>query len=362
VLGVILCAAVGHADESDEAIVDACLKAWQEREATFRTFELSWSETVVAPLHLYTGTGAPKQDHTGGAPAPSETVTLEYERSLLIDGEKLRYADKGRLWLANLGRFGQSHHSTAWDGTKETSFSENEGAEYVYGYVHRDNDILNLATVGHVLTAFRPFQQYVVAIPEKPEVLPQFAEINGVRCRVLRCAAASGGHYQVWVDPMRGYLPLRVEAVKGQVTGLQHDIQYAMDPAGRWVPSSSTEILGRADSPNRTSCRYVFTNCKSLDSVEPSRFVLDFPVGSWIRDEVENTKYLVRAGSAKRIILPSENGADYEALLHTETGRAHTYNAKGDGRIYLWLAALAACIVMTVAVVWGLRRRAKSRA
>jgi hypothetical protein len=135
-----------------------------------------------------------------------------------------------------------------------------------------------------------------------------------------------------------------------------------MDPAGQWVPSSSTAILGRADSANRMTSRYLFTQCDILPSVDPSEFVLDFPAGSWITDDVEDTEYIVRAGGGKRIILPSENHAGYEALLHTETGRAHTYQAQGGWKKYLWLGGLVACIVMTVAVVWGFRTRGTSRA
>jgi hypothetical protein len=248
-----------------------------------------------------------------------------------------------------------------WDGTKAGAFAEIEGAEFISGSVVPDNTIQQIANVRFALTSFRPYSEMAIPYAQSMEVMPHVGDIDGARCRILSFGVEPSGRFRVWVDPGRHYLPLRVEQVKGNATLAQYDIEYRERSAGEWLPSGASTVLPREDGFVLLRSRAVVTSCEKLASVNESAFVIDFPVGARVHDQVDDTCYILRPDGERRVILPSELGASYESLVNTDTGHARSYRTGTWWKSVLWGLALLACVAVTMGFVWRWRARAAAR-
>jgi hypothetical protein len=64
----------------------------------------------------------------------------------------------------------------------------------------------------------------------------------------------------------------------------------------------------------------------------PEEFTIEFPVGTWVTDEMQGIDYIVRPGGKKRLITMAERDAQltYEQLLNSETGELVPAAGFGD--------------------------------
>jgi hypothetical protein len=181
-------------------------------------------------------------------------------------------------------------------------------------------------------------------------------EIDGHSCVLLRKVAGNEYLNELWVDPARDYLIVRMNTVEGSFVRERIDIKYQRDPEHSYYPAEWREVS--MNSPERL--------CESGESkvsehsftphLEPSDFQLEFPPHTLVIDKrgSQYARYLVLPDGNKRIVLDEESRAfiPRKTLMETEPGEALRPRASR----WPWLVLLGA-LPLAVILLAVLRRR-----
>jgi hypothetical protein len=195
----------------EQRIVDAW-KAQQSAVASFQCDFVEQRKTLAGAqgLDLRSGRPLPKQ--------PPQDVAHDIVHRLLVADQRMAYEYAGNVWRMHSRAFERRAYRSAWDG--ETSLTYLPSVRASDGSV-ADRAIINTerhspdaqtnAYLQPVLYALRPIDPVAGLVPrdsaQKPIELDLVGEVEHAGKRALHVRLDSTR--EVWLDPARGYLPVR---------------------------------------------------------------------------------------------------------------------------------------------------------
>jgi hypothetical protein len=329
-LTIVLCAAtLGWAEE-----IASSPNAWtalrakiEEREKSAKSFEVRfeqrWVDTERDPQ------ASEKVGRWIVQMKGDRQIRVEEDREHLSPIDKKPYLDK-RINVTNEGVY--------------KTFYPNSGNLYPGGYIHKEDDthFYNHGTLMPLAVGFRMLEWMAADCPalSTDQVSVRTGTLNGKACVIASwtfqrkpgAVICTSGDCkppnppvnvrEVYLDPTREMVPLRVTAtvIGSRIIGsthLQWDLQHSADAAG-FVLSGWKFVSSNAEGDVVHANTVKVLQWSVNPNIDDSRFDLQFPVGSYVEDNVTNEKYIVKENSQKRHVRKEEWKSGYESLLRTE--------------------------------------------
>lgn len=346
-----------------EYTLEAVEKAWRVRQQKVRTFRFHCDERQTYTKGSYLSGKKPEPSNPHRLVVPPETTTYDTSFSMTMDGDKLRYFSSN-FTLTTEGKLVPQKGTTVSTSVGVKDLQEPGATSYPRGNILPPvADGLSITAPGQValLLTFRPLHPatiYFRNVARRYVVVPGrsvFAERSCVQLKEVgtdpRFPITS-----VWLDPERDFVVVRM--VQDSPTGPLSQLTFEefRQTENGWVPLKWTKTSLNSDGSVSTSCRASVRHFTLNVLMDEKEFELEFPPGTWVTDGREKTRYILKEGGEKRIILGEElvGQASYEQLLNTETGQALEYTPdkpRADRRwLFLALAVIAAALVALVLV------------
>ncbi len=317
----------GKAQTGSSFTVEDIRSAWRLREEQTPCLKLSWHTREFTPK------GAIVSEKMRGktplpAPDPPTDREAEYLRSLLVDKGRMRFTERGNYWDDRSKRYAPAEYTIVWDakeGRALDRFLEEGG--------HLEGRIVNTAAEVAVVTASPPLVAIWPLDPnlgglriEDYRVTNRRAEIDGYSCTLLRKVSNDTFRNEIWVDPQRDYLILRIDSRDGNFVRIRLDLKYQRDPQGGFYPAWWRRVTMKGPTAIRRSAESTVTDYSFTPEVLAADFGLEFPVGCFFSDQRGRTpvRYLVLPGGKNRLVLEEEwaSGVPIKTLFKTEPGEA----------------------------------------
>jgi len=345
----ILASGNGPVTAQDAALPEEILSAWRHREQAVRSARFELKETITYPKHTQSG--------KSGRSHPEKDATFDQTRTFSLQDLMLRHTTDGPKWNAEREEFVPRPYACVTNGVTSKAFhgvSAASNDNYPVGFVKADakHQDLDNYHIYPILVTYRPLYPGTELVDtQRWRVKPEQPLLSGVSCVVIAAQFGSVSK-SLWLDPARGYVPLRQIWVLDGRTFFQLDVTYghADLSAGERVPVPIRWHAVHYETGGGVHENCVTTTVKSeLNRTLPKEeFEFEFPVGTKVRDSKSKEFYIIRDGSAKRIITDDEmsRGSNYEELLATESGQAGLVSGPGlAGRSRLMLFALGLTVV-----------------
>lgn len=327
---ILLCAATLSWAEETASSPNAwtALKAKiEEREKSAKSFQvgLEWASARKTPI-----------------PGASDTVNrsmvqMKGDREIRIEteGERLSPIDK-KPYLAS------TIHVTNVGVHK--NFSPKLGNLYPGGWIRKEDDTAFYDHVAYkpLAVRFRMLEWMAADCPElsTDQVSVRTGSLNGKACVIASwtfqrepgplictsgdCKPPSPTVHarEVYLDPTREMVPLRITATidGSRVVGarrMQWDLQYSVDDVG-FVLSGWKSVATNADGDIIHAGTAKVFQWKVNPNLDDATFDIQFPVGTYVEDNVSGEKYILKENSRKRHVSAADWASGYEALLRTD--------------------------------------------
>jgi hypothetical protein len=350
--------------EQPESKLDSLQKAWKKRQGAAKTLDVSWHSSrsllrsyaqTLAGVASTPGQAAPNDfltfgaklrfvidaagrtrlEHTGQVPAPG-TGEPTAEESVEVTADDLQ-----KMFFAVGGTGFPAYHEKP--EPRITEQSGQPGPKIV------DGRLLPLLLALRAVDPQRP----VLDIGSLAETGQEF-QFDDCKCLVFKHSRG-----EVWVDPLRGYVPVRyLEMMKNRKTR-DIVIRYAAQAAVGWIPVSWNHVkLAPQTGAVLESLVAEDVRWQVNPDLTPGTFKIELPVGTWVnkhpaKEGEPGETYLLRK-DGKRSILPGEfDGGNYQELLSTDPagGGARTATV-------IVLCLLGVVAVALLVMSWFRRARA----
>jgi len=197
-----------------------------------------------------------------------------------------------------------------------------------------------------------PSNQNLVAKPE----LSRIGSRDGV---VVEGQSRVGLTFRLWVVPAEGFSVVRAVFYANGRTRQQFDIDYIRKPESGWLPAA-WKIMVFNPSDDYPGQAEVFPSVQIKvgrhainDPVEGNPFQLDFPSGTLVNDATSSKTYVTLAGNSLRPATPDE--------VRVLFGKFEPKQVKSAVHIVSKNNLIIAGLIVSVGLLWGLRRRRKIR-
>jgi hypothetical protein len=233
----------------------------------------------------------------------------------------------------------------------------------VQGAIHRDpafNDAMAI-DLRPLLLSFRPLEPSLHEGVDLShcELVSSREIVDEVPCMRLRIPPLSDKlHQYLLVDPARDYVVVRYVSELDQKLSIQFDIDYAEDVNFGWVPSAWKSVW--YDATGAVSSKYSAKVDYAINGKHSEKlFVIDFPPGALVIDEVSDARYRVGSEGEMDLIPPQKPPvAKKPAVLLPSADAVRKSKAWNDrmmrGTLFVVVGAL---VVLCVAALWRGRRR-----
>ncbi len=313
--------------------IEQIAAAWKARQERLRSIRIQWTETELIPKGFRPRIlNRGKQGRTQVDILPPTDTAIECTWSELISGTMLRMNRDGPYWHPERQLNWDTGVAT-FDGEVAKMFFDEKSTGEMHGFIDREarNPNYDCSLFVPIAFAFRPSEPNMGGRnPADYRVMPDTETIDGKACVVLTGGPRGPFGATLWLDPQRDYIPLRFQE-RGP-NDRTFEISYQKDHVYGWVPLEWTYI----DVGGTSRRLFGWSNAKvtayTINADIPrSEFQFDFPVGTYVTDlraaeSNDMERYIVREGGKKRIItkdeIRREQGANYQELLRTESGRA----------------------------------------
>jgi hypothetical protein len=126
------------------------------------------------------------------------------------------------------------------------------------------------------------------------------AIVDGTRCWIIidaQTKAHSGLSYGLWLDPARGFIPLRYQSWVHGDNSIRLDIDYREDEEVGSMPTSweMTHLNLDGDLSTTNTCRV--TDAVFNADIPDSEFRVAFPAGTFVTNKITGITYVQEAGS-----------------------------------------------------------------
>ena len=298
--------------------LSAILEAWQARQNNVKSYEFSWTSTEFQGAHSIIVNNGPETDASFDAKA---TYILDGTGRFRLDYVGMEYSPTKR-----------SHVPVTTidenDGSKRISFFPNGIQDFPNAQISADPDSesANVSQTLPVRLVYRTTDPiFGVVGTENLAVTESSTIVNGMECIGVRQASSKNSPLDILilVDPSKKYIPVKYEArFQGRPIAQATISSFVRDEIYGWVPEEWTlgAKFDKSGSPS-WSDSVVVTKSRINHPLPADVFEIQFPVGTWVQNNITNEAYIVRENGGKRLILPGEfNGTNYRELLESEPG------------------------------------------
>jgi hypothetical protein len=365
VMGYIAVAAARADPPSAGVSVDDVARAWEDRSARVRTLRFKWHDryTISSGFFLRPAPGVENPDNPHGLVVPEKTTTFDQSFSLVFDADKIRDEGKKILLSAEQKLVPQVYTWVVNDGDFR-QLDEPGGARYPRGRARRADalkpPLRGDANLLPVYMVYRPFDPVVGTFPDFARrfhtVEGRFA-VQERDCALLRDdqQKPSDNVTSIYVDRERDFLPMCMTRERNGSELYRVTFgEYERD-GDEWVPMHWKASVFLGDGSVGIASASTVEKFAINGPVDSGEFELEFPPGTWVKDQESRTGYVMLDGGEKRQITHDElvSGAKYEDFLRTETGAARGAPAVGGAKLpWLWIVsgatAAAAVILFTL--------------
>jgi hypothetical protein len=228
---------------------------------------------------------------------------------------------RAKLYMLNRPE-AESEFISVWDGTVQRALTWRRKIESAPRGTVRDTEIPALRGLFYTqMLGFR-VPEASLTLPEwltrqkNVDKVPFDVEVETVGpTDLVSLKIESGPNYydKYWLDAERGFLPLRydyrITGKAGENTA-RMEVKEAKAIDGIWIPLHVTRSMRLANSKYETVLEYVVTSFKR-GGMHKADFVITFPPGSEVTDQVHRTAYRVTANGDR----------EYESLFDAATGK-----------------------------------------
>lgn len=343
-----------------QVTVEKVLDEWQRRQDRVDSAAITWDEEVSVPKgvtsFLLNQAGVGKRSGTIGKTYPPYDFTYVLPRYVSFDRDKLRYEYKEQDLRE---RQDERHHVFTFDGRQGKILNEKSGT-YSQGSIReerRHTEISNLH-IRPLLMLYRAMHPAMSPIRNaRYQLSGRTATVGGRVCIELVAVAPGRARNQIWVDPTRGFLPMRYVVSLDAVDLGKVDVEYRADPTAEWVPISWTLISRHTDGTLLSSSRAKVTASNFNAQIPNSEFDPTFPVGTYVVDLSNKQHFIQKENGRVRKVLPAERARSYDELLNSEPPSSVTRR-----RWVTWMALGSGLVAATLFVAWIFRRSRADRA
>lgn len=332
------------------------IRAWISRQSSVRAFDFLWTGEKNGAIDDLDYT--PNEEPPGSI-RPPDRASFRVEFRLAIDERGRTLLDyTGKTWNFAKGELIPKRVIDIYDGNARTIFFPDGTGSLRYPNAaierRRENstDVLrshNLALP--IALIYRPFNENSWPLDKDKLTLTTEKGIADQNlCLILKYQKGIGMESFIWIDPNKGFLPVRLFEYSSGV--LEHSlyITYSTDERDGWLPSSWRDVWsypnGKLKGQIYSTETAETTKCKINVPIDGSSFEVQFPSGTWVHNYYTEKEYIVRDGGDIRPILPGEyNGTNYEQLLHSNPPRL----------LRKWLGGLIVIICTISISIFGYR-------
>jgi len=302
---------------------------WKEREKRMPCLKLNWTESRFYRRGAFTDGRSPFGEGAGGT-WPAEDTVVEFTRSLLYDGGRLRFNDDGRyLSPTPDGRraFLRIQTTKTWNLREFRMFQDRE-------YWHNPGQISAHHRDIHGDAQFRPPMLACWplgasnGIPLDAYRIGRTFSLGGTDLVVLEKVRRMehDSDAELWVERAAPFLLVRARGYSGMLLASELTIEYVRPASGQAYPHRWKRIFFAEDGGYEMTAEASVTSHDFEPTVNDRDFHIEFPPNTWVWDRRpgEPEQYILREDGSRRVILLDElrRGATYQDLLETESGKA----------------------------------------
>lgn len=356
-------------DSEGTVTVSQIVDIWRLRQDHLRTLTIKWDQQeIVMKGMLPRPPDGESQQPAEDAVIPPSDVTLTGEFSLTIDGEKMRYVEDCERFSDNHNAQYRQRSTRVYDGQQYLACFPKGTGDFPIGEIQPETHALAVTHERNVVPirlAYRILSSAMGGVePSMLRLEPMEIDVLGRSCRLVRVELSQGRRIDLYVDPSRGYLPVRQTFLnRGSVLN-EWTIESYLQSADSWVPQKwRYSELDKAGNLVRTLSAEV-TSYSLNEPVAPSSFTIDFPEGTWVYDNVNDREYIIQHSGHLRDVPSGVGLARYEWLMDpANNGRDNPFETPARNRpktLTLVVVNLALLLAVAVFVLWR-RKRAQSR-
>lgn len=289
----MVCASGGPSDE----IIERVRTAWEDRRSAISTLQIEFQSlclsrvpaSELSPDEARSGETRRRPHHERNTVLISgEDVAIEVER----DRNKVPWKPpRGRYVHTSAGsrRIHTDRGSTEFDGSSDGAVDSNMGNRY-YGLYAVYLPIF-LTYHGSVASNF----EFDLS---EASVVTGTHTIEGVECEVLRWEKERSSTLystDLWLDPARDYIPLRIQRRTNELPTVGYDCQFEPDPlAGYRLVAWQLTAVNMAGKLSHSENATVST-FRVNEAIPRERFQIEFPEGARVLVESTGERVTVAA-------------------------------------------------------------------
>lgn len=347
----LCCAETVTARDSD--LLDGVVKAWTERQERARSFDVVAAgtefrcETTFSAAEL-ASRGVPSVD-----PLVLPETSFDIRLRLAANEGRYRLEYEGRSDAPKPDGYPAKRQLEVYDGAVHSSLFFTGQQPFPNAHIRKEPTPVpaRFVHVKPVMIVLRPFDpQAGVFDARELRVVSQHAVIDNRPCVEL-----SHGESTIWVDPARGFVPVRYHEMQRGVLIRSIEVEYHSDPRAGWLPASwkNTQLDPDGKVVVSMSCQVTEVRVGAL--LPADTFRAELPAGTWVRDYVRNATYIVRPDGTNRPVLPAEEHKTYQQLVSSEPVKDPVVSRRVS-----WLIWANIFFFMLFATAYLLYRRSRS--
>lgn len=335
--------------------IDTIVAAWKSRQSTVRSLDFTLSgkeyqrETYVLKGEVPTLANAKSQ---GAVAIPS--ITFPIRLRLVIDSKERIRAECDRKSIAGTkAAYVASRLIEVYSVPVRKSFFAEGPVEFPNAHIRALKAGETTLSVGFypLLLMYRPFSPTLGQLDaSKMSLAPGITSVDGRECLLVKHESTS-----IWVDPNRGYVPVRFDEYRAGVLRYSISIRYAAGEPAEWRPGSW--VLSSFYGPDQLKdSQTVEVTEAHINTIIPEEtFEIALPPGTWVSNYTNGERYIIRDNDSRRPVAPGEfTGNNYEQLLNSDPPSQLTR------RVLLGVGILGGASVVGILLLRAYRRRAKS--
>lgn len=275
------------ARRDEKTPLESVVKIWRERELATKSVRIEFGGDYVMG----------KGSMPGG---PPEDVMTTEERTVVIDGVKMRHERRFSLWNDATNALEPTRRVSVFDGVLSKTLSDPrraDGAHRPLGWVTRaqaHNDRSNVY-LSPILRHYRPLSPaFGVIKTERLKIADAKEIVDGLSCVVLEEPQVDTAQVcKYWVAPEQEMSIVRFVRLSAGAVMLQADVTYRRED-GAWVPARWKAIRYGSKDNVLDSCSATLKRIEINAPVNAATFDIEFPEGTEVFDGPAKKRFVMK--------------------------------------------------------------------
>ncbi len=253
------------------------LAGWTQRARDVANSRLTWTENRIYPRGEMI---SPNRKET-----PVDDLVVQWNKSLVIVGDRCRIEGSGKTWLERIGDFAPFEFMAVLNGDA-SSLHRYPGQPEKLGYKTSFLPGLCDVTYRPAMLGLNPVDRNLGHINlDGYRVDPNPIDTNGRKCIKLMRIDNRNVDTHMFLDPERQFVVTRTVGLEGGKIARSLNLSYRQDGRGIWYPASWTlEIMNGTGTNHSIHITVVSTNFESQFDAGRQDFEIAFPAGTQIYD------------------------------------------------------------------------------